>query len=387
MKTNGLKLKPDKVILEIRHKFLKGKRLTFGKYHCGECWCLHLWTSSNQTRAPVPDWCAALTGVSQAQPAEPSTGVTVCDLKTHEVRPCDPHLAHSPHFLDMRSFLRKISVFRQVPAWDWQVWLLHLLAFTRCVMTYLRGIINSFISSLLRCMSFWKQFPKASMHLICRSVLRQIQPIWSYFYHLFWTVTDFLPGPCEAIVHLPHKEGSNLSLDAQCRTVWHIQVNWKGWNHLLSIRMKFSVTLTVNISFSHMTRNILRLENTICFQKLKIKKSEFDILTMIILTWVHGGTGWARFGRSVSDSCQNQPRYQRKYLKREEKESWKQLELEIFFSLTSLEEKYVPISLSWRWSLKVCLILFCLEYLGFCCCCVWKSALDILLHSKIHHSF
>lgn len=36
MKTNGLKLKPDKVILEIRHEFLTGKILAFGKYDCGE---------------------------------------------------------------------------------------------------------------------------------------------------------------------------------------------------------------------------------------------------------------------------------------------------------------------------------------------------------------
>lgn len=83
------------------------------------------------------------------------------------------------------------------------------------------------------------------------------------------------------MVHLPYEEGLSLFLDAQSETVWHIQVNWKGWDHLLSIRMKFSVTLTVNISLSHMTRNISPLESTICFQKLKIKKSEFDILTMI----------------------------------------------------------------------------------------------------------
>lgn len=102
MKTNSLKLKPEKVILEIRHKVLTGKRLTFGKYHCKECWCLHLWISANQSMALVPDWCAALTGVSQAQPAEPSTGATGCELKTRKVTPWD--LAPSPHFLGMRSF-------------------------------------------------------------------------------------------------------------------------------------------------------------------------------------------------------------------------------------------------------------------------------------------
>lgn len=175
-------------------------------------------------------------------------------------------------------------------------------------------------------------------------------------------------------------------MDAQCRTVWHIQVNWKGWDHLLSIRMKFLVTQTVNIFLTH-DQKYFTFRKYHLFSKAKNKKSEFDILTMIILTWVHGGTGWARFGHSVGDSCKNQPCYQRKYLKREEKESWKQLELEILFSLTSLEKKYLPITLSWRWSLKVYLILFCLEYLGFCCCCIWKSALDILLHFKIHQTF
>lgn len=111
-----------------------------------------------------------------------------------------------------------------------------------------------------------------------------------------------------------------------------------GWNFQ---------SVTVHISFSHMTKNILPLENTICFQKLKIKKikkSEFDILTMINLTQVHGGTGWARFGCSVSDSSKNQLCYQRKYLER--KESWKQLELEIFFPNIPWREirAYIPVS-------------------------------------------
>lgn len=90
MKTNSLKLNPGKVILEIRHKVLRGKRPTFGKYHCRECWCLHLWISVNQSRALVPDWCAALTGVSQARPAEPSTGAAGCEVKTCKVKLWDP---------------------------------------------------------------------------------------------------------------------------------------------------------------------------------------------------------------------------------------------------------------------------------------------------------
>lgn len=67
---------------------------------------------------------------------------------------------------------------------------------------------------------------------------------------------------------------------------------------------------------------------------------------MINLTEVHGGTGWARFGCSMGDSSKNQLCYQRKYLKRERKESWKQLELEIFFPNIPWKgiRAYIPVS-------------------------------------------